>query len=55
MATEIIKCGANCPSNEFQDQTYGKGRRLANSTMKDNEYRCTICGSIVTKDGRKIK
>jgi hypothetical protein len=39
MATKVIRC--NCTS-QYQDETYGKGNRLANEYAKG--YRCTVCG-----------
>jgi hypothetical protein len=46
MSTKILKCF--CKS-EFQDKKYGKQKRVANCTSKDNEYRCTVCGKIIVK------
>lgn len=37
----ISKC--KCES-EFQDMTYGKNKRLFNKTIKDNIWRCSVCG-----------
>ena len=36
----------NCTcSHDYQDKKYGKGKRIANKTTKnDNTYRCTVCG-----------
>lgn len=33
---------------EYQDKEYGKDMRVFNSTIKNNEYRCTVCGEIST-------
>lgn len=44
----IAKC--NC-KHTFQDQRYGKGKRVFNRSGakgKDNEYRCTVCGLTQT-------
>ncbi len=46
MSTGKFKCSC---SNEYQDQQYGKGIRVMNSTEKGNStsslvvFRCTIC------------
>ena len=39
---KIIPC--NCKS-EFQDETYGKGNRVANE-MRSGQLRCIVCGTI---------
>lgn len=42
----ITKKDCNC-SHSFQDQLYGKGKRLMNSIGKSTKitgYRCTVCG-----------
>lgn len=44
--TKIIKC--NC-KHDYQDEKYGKGNRVHNSTARSNdhkEYRCTVCAKI---------
>ncbi len=33
--------------HEFQDQTYGKGRRYFNKGV--NKYRCTVCSYTVNE------
>lgn len=38
--TDIMFCG--CES-EFQDNEYGKGKRVHNKTLKS--WRCTVCGN----------
>lgn len=41
--TTIKQCSCE---HEFQDATYGKGRRLMNETEKKSStkvYRCTVC------------
>jgi predicted SprT family Zn-dependent metalloprotease len=43
-STKVVKCF--CESS-FQDEHYGKGRRLANITGKEAVYRCTVCGKDV--------
>jgi len=45
MATKIIDC--NC-EHEYQDQKYGKGKRVANKAPKANGWRCTVCGKVHT-------
>jgi len=46
--TRILRCG--CKS-EYQDQTYGRGKRLHNDCdSRTEEYRCTVCG---TQHGRE--
>jgi hypothetical protein len=44
--TKIIRC--NCPS-EYQDKTYGLGRRVANFARnifnKQGGWRCCVCGT----------
>lgn len=57
-ATKVVPC--NC-KHEQQDELYGKGRRLANYSAKQGEYRCTVCGTnhrtgnsdSVVKKGKK--
>lgn len=43
--TKIIRC--TCV-HFYQDEKYGKGRRVANKTKSlvgvQNLYRCTVCG-----------
>lgn len=43
-ATVIVNC--SCP-NEFQDETYGKNKRVANHApskgAQKDRYRCTSC------------
>lgn len=39
--TKINYCGC---VNKYQDEQYGKGKRVFNSMMKENYYRCTVCG-----------
>lgn len=45
--TEIKKCKSNC-KNEFQDQTYGPGMRVMNSTRAKigGNFRCTVCRTV---------
>lgn len=43
MATKIVKCTCQ---HEQQDNMYGKGNRVANSTSKANQYRCTVCKTL---------
>jgi len=44
--TFIKKCSCK---NEWQDEKYGKGMRVKNSTPKD-EYRCTVCAVVTSKE-----
>lgn len=46
----IMKCDCE---HEFQDKVYGKGNRVHNYRDKDNNYICTVCGSIKTASGTK--
>lgn len=40
----ILRC--NC-KHEYQDEKYGKERRLHNKAGKDSiSWKCTICGSV---------
>jgi hypothetical protein len=43
-STKVFKC--YCES-EFQDDKYGKGKRLCNLTARDGIARCTVCGKDV--------
>ena len=45
MSVKIIKC--NC-KNDYQDEKYGKGMRVCNSTLDPVKtgYRCTVCGQL---------
>ena len=54
--TGIVRC--NCAS-PFQDETYGKGMRLANVT-RTGQFRCTVCGVVsgatnLTSQSEKVK
>lgn len=33
-------------THESQDQIHGKKQRVFNSLEKDNQYKCTVCGTI---------
>ena len=39
--TQIRPC--NC-KNEYQDNRYGKGRRVKNKTVSES-WRCTVCAT----------
>lgn len=39
--TKVLKC--NCES-KFQDEKYGKGKRVHNKSVKG--YRCTVCANV---------
>ena len=42
MTTKIKSCTCK---HEWQDKTYGVGKRVMNSTTKETTtYRCTVCG-----------
>ena len=45
MATKVMKCFCE---HVFQDKTYGKGNRVYNKMVKDNSWRCTVCGKTTT-------
>ena len=47
MPTKVLPCGCD---HKFQDDTYGKGRRLFNGTTKSGKtgFRCTVCGKEKT-------
>lgn len=57
MGTKILRC--TC-ANDFQDKTYGKGKRVHNR-MQDEpsgrpQYRCTACKKVQsTNKERKAK
>lgn len=54
MKNKTIVRPCTCES-EFQDQRYGKGKRLMNPTMKmklagtQQLFRCTVCGKEHTE------
>lgn len=37
----ILKCTCN---HKYQDQKYGKKRRVHNKKADDKGWRCTVCG-----------
>lgn len=37
----ILSCSCK---HEYQDQRYGKGKRVHTATKDDEVYRCTVCG-----------
>lgn len=45
METKIITCDCK---HEYQDELYGKNRRVANKvdTKDKDEYRCTVCSKV---------
>jgi hypothetical protein len=49
-------CAKTNQSTEFQDQKYGKGRRVANPVDKSlvngvhHRYRCAVCGETVGRE-----
>ena len=40
-STKVLTCYCE---HKFQDDRYGKKKRLFNRTGKDGEWRCTVCG-----------
>lgn len=46
--TKLLSC--TCKS-EYQDRVYGKGMRVHNKSVSKlgTKFRCTICGSVVSK------
>ena len=53
MLSKILKCFCD---SEFQDKEYGRYMRLHTAKMKDNTYRCTICGKEQTSGkSEKVK
>lgn len=48
----ILKCTCK---HKFQDKKYGKGMRVFNALVKDNEYKCTVCGNTKTSMKRPSK
>ena len=45
-STRILPCYSE---SKFQDDMYGKMKRLCNTTARDGVYRCTVCGKDVNK------
>lgn len=43
--TVIKKCKGHC-KHDFQDKRYGKGKRVMNYSSKNQNYRCTVCGTV---------
>ena len=42
--TKIMSCKCE---HEKQDKMYGKGRRVANYSVKQKMFRCTVCGEFI--------
>ncbi len=44
MSVKIVQCKCD---HKFQDDTYGKNKRVANEcdNKTTKEYRCTVCGT----------
>ena len=42
MAIKVLPCSCK---HEYQDEKYGQGKRVHNNTMKENQYRCTVCST----------
>jgi len=40
--TKIITCSCH---HDYQDEKYGKGRRLYNPCKDGKAHRCTVCGT----------
>jgi hypothetical protein len=49
---KILACTCE---HEFQDETYGKGKRAMNpKDSKEGEYTCTVCGKVhIKREGVK--
>jgi hypothetical protein len=48
MPAVIRRCTCKgTPATEFQDRTYGKGRRVCNVRDKNRELVCTCCGKTM--------
>ena len=39
--TTILKCKCH---HRYQDNKYGRGNRVFNAMLKENRYRCSVCG-----------
>jgi hypothetical protein len=59
MHTEILDC--NCKGYlssvvgaNYQDETYGEGKRAHNPTAKEETVRCTVCGNERKKPGKQL-
>jgi len=53
MKTRIFNCTCE---NEFQDKTYGPGRRVANQGNDSGNrevYRCTVCNAPHNRDKKQ--
>jgi len=46
MATKIIEC--DC-AHDYQDQKYGKQKRVGNWAPKQSGHRCTVCRKVKGK------
>ena len=44
--TRIVTCIC---LHDFQDQQYGKNKRVANLLKDKEKARCTVCGQVYTK------
>lgn len=40
---KIVTCSC---TNKYQDNKYGKNRRVCNTVSKENNARCTVCGNV---------
>lgn len=43
MMVKILQCSCE---HAYQDEKYGKKMRVHNSRVKQDEYRCTVCGTV---------
>ena len=53
----LIYCSCNKPASKYQEEKYGKGVRVGcpknkNSTKDFQQFSCTVCGSLTTKEVR---
>ncbi len=46
----IKKCSC---THEYQDERYGKGKRVCNYSDKNDNWRCTVCGQVIGTQNKK--
>jgi hypothetical protein len=59
MATEVLECDCrgylgSIAGATYQDETYGKGKRVHNPTVKEETVRCTVCLNERKKPGKAL-